>query len=436
MNSMNIKEVVARQILDCKGRPAVEVDIVTEGGIMGRASASTGTSVGENEAFVLRDNDPEVFEGLSVYNAIENINKIIAPRIIGLDVSLQSTIDNIMIELDGTENKRKLGGNSIYAISLSCARTAANALGKSLYRYLNPGEVNTIPVPTYNMINGGEYSKFSLAFQEFTLVPYKCTSIKENVEVGTKVFYKLGKIIAEYQKESRPSIGNYFAWAPPSDDPRVNFELLATAVKECGVEDKVGYAIDCASNEMYVSERGTYRYMGREIDRDELIGRIKELSEEYNIIYIEDIVEENDWEGFVKASKEINRSIIIGDDFTVTNVDIIKKATEKKAIEGFVLKPNQVGTVTECMYAYEYANKNGLLIVPSIRAGGVVDDAVMEIAIALGAAACKNGCPRSGERIYALNTLIRAEYENPGAKPFDLYPFVRHHIESNERRGF
>lgn len=425
MNNLRIKNVHARQILDCKGRPAVEVDVVTENGIIGRGGAPTGTSVGMLESYVLRDNNPNFFEGLSVYNAIENVNRIIAPELIGMDVTDQSSIDNKMIELDGTELKSKLGGNAIYSVSIACAQAGAHSKNTPLYKYLNKGGIKVLPIPTYNMINGGKYNHFSLAFQEFSLVPYKCKTIMENVEIGVKVFHKLGEIIADYQGTAMPDIGNYFAWAPPCGDPAVSFELLAEAVKECGIEDKIGYALDCASNEMYNQERGTYRYNGKEVDREELIGAVKEFTEKYNILYVEDIVEENDWEGFIKASKEISKSIIIGDDFTVTNVKILKEAADRKAVAGFIFKPNQVGTITECLETHEFARKNGMITVPSIRAGGIVDDVVMDLAIAIGAAACKNGCPRSGERIYALDTLIRAEDENPGALPFDFTPFLK-----------
>lgn len=427
MDSLRIKKVSARQILDCKGRPAVEVDVITEGEILGRGGASTGTSVGKLEAYILRDNNPDIFEGLSVYKAIDNINNIIAPEIIGLDVSNQSEIDKRMIELDGTENKNKLGGNAIYAVSIACAQAGANAYKMPLYRFLNKSDVEALPIPTYNMINGGDYNNLSLAFQEITLVPYKCKTITENVEIGIRVFHKLARKIAEYQGVSKPYIGNYFAWAPPSDDPKVNIELLIEAVKECGVEDKVGYALDCASNEMYIPERGTYRYKGKEVDKHEIIAAIKELTETYNILYVEDIVEENDIEGFIEAVKEIKTSFIIGDDFTVTNVNKLKDAYEKNAVEGFIFKPNQVGTITECIETCKFAKEHNLLIIPSIRSGGIVDDAVMDLGIALGAVACKNGCPRTGERVFALNTLLRAESENPTAIQYDFNTLIKEH---------
>ncbi len=414
-----IRAVCARQIFDSKDRPIIEVDVVTEAGVLGQGSASTGTSVGMYEAVVLVDNDPGRFDGMSVYKAIDNVNRIIGPAIIGMDVTDQEAIDRRMIELDGTPNKARLGGNAIYATSIACLKAAARISEQPLYRYLAGGELKTLPIPTFNSINGGRYGDFFMGIQEFTFCPYRAGSMAEAVEIAMEVFPMIGKVIGEYQKGQPAKVGHYYGWQPPTEDPEITMELLHEAVRRCGFEDKVAYALDCASSEAYDDKTGTYYMNGRQLTTDEMIAFGKKMSERYNFLYIEDLLDENDWEGYRKAMKEISRTILIGDDFIVTNESRLRRAYEEEAIGGFIFKPNQVGTITESLEAHKFAKEHGMITVPSQRGGGVIDDVVMDLCLAMQVPAVKNSAPRSGERIYACNMLYRAADENPGAKLFD-----------------
>ena len=371
------------------------------------------------EAVVLVDNDPGRFDGMSVYKAIDNVNRIIGPAIIGMDVTDQEAIDRRMIELDGTPNKARLGGNAIYATSIACLKAAARISEQPLYRYLAGGELKTLPIPTFNSINGGRYGDFFMGIQEFTFCPYRAESMAEAVEIAMEVFPMVGKVIGEYQKGQPAKVGHYYGWQPPTEDPEITMELLHEAVRRCGFEDKVAYALDCASSEAYDDKTGTYYMNGRQLTTDEMIAFGKKMSERYNFLYIEDLLDENDWEGYRKAMKEISRTILIGDDFIVTNESRLRRAYEEEAIGGFIFKPNQVGTITESLEAHKFAKEHGMITVPSQRGGGVIDDVVMDLCLAMQVPAVKNSAPRSGERIYACNMLYRAADENPGAKLFD-----------------
>jgi len=435
MKSTKIRSVHARQILDSKCRPMVEVDVKTEGGVIGRGGASTGTSVGMYEAFVLRDNNPNCFRGLSVYKAIENVNEIIAPVLKGMNVLDQKAIDARMIELDGTENKTRLGANAIYAVSIACAKAAAHTVNSSLYKYLAPHTIRTLPVPTFNSINGGFYKDLIMPFQEFTFCPYKAENMTEAVHIAFTLFKEIGNVITKFQKGRPASMGHYYGWKPPSEDPEVVMELLHQAVVNCNFEAKIAYALDCASSEMYDPNTDTYYMNGKRINSDEMIAFVKKLTYKYNYLYVEDILDENDWNGFAKAVKEIDRSIIIGDDFIVTNQQRLKKAYQLQAVEGFVFKPNQVGTISEAIDTHIFAKQHNMITVPSQRGGGVLNDVVMDLTLALEAPAVKNSAPRSGERIYALNYLYRAADENPQASLFDFKSLLKFTAVQNKLKS-
>ncbi len=415
-----IKSVCARQIFDSKDRPIIEVDVITEKGILGRGSASTGTSVGMYEAIVMTDRNPACFDGKSVYNAIYNVNNVIGPAIIGMDVMDQKAIDQKMIELDGTPNKSYLGGNAIYATSIACLKAAARTMDMPVYRYLAGEELKTLPIPTFNSINGGKYGKFWMGIQEFTFCPYKAENMAEAVEIAMKVFQMIGTVITEYQHGVPAKVGHYYGWQPPTEDPEEAMAILHEAVLRCGCEKKVAYALDCASSEVYDSESKTYYMNGKYLTTDEMIAFGKKISGQYNFLYIEDLLDENDWDGYKKAMKEVERTILIGDDFIVTNERRLRKAYEEQAIGGFIFKPNQIGTITESLQTHNYAKSHGMITVPSQRGGGVIDDIVMDLCLAMQVPAVKNSAPRSGERIYACNMLYRAADENPNAKLFDF----------------
>lgn len=420
-----IKTVNARQIFDSKNRPIIEVDVITEGGVLGRGSASTGTSVGQYEAVILVDGDPALFGGKSVYKAIANVNDIIGPAIVGMDVTDQAAIDRRMIELDGTPNKARLGGNAIYATSIACIKAAARLHHMELYRYLVGRSLRTLPIPTFNSINGGTYGQFCMGIQEFTFCPYRAENMGEAVEITMDVFPMIGRVITEYQQGDPAKVGHYYGWQPPTEDPEAVMELLHEAVVRCGYEKKVAYALDCASSEVYDAETQTYYMNGRRIDRDEMIDFGRRMAERYKFLYIEDLLDENDWDGYKKAMKTIDRTILIGDDFIVTNVQRLKRAWEEQSIGGFIFKPNQIGTITESLETHAFAKEHHLITVPSQRGGGVIDDVVMDLCLAMEVPAVKNSAPRSGERIYACNKLYRAADENPDAKLFDYSSLQR-----------
>ena len=425
MTGSRIKQIKTRQILDNNGRPAVEVDVITKSGHVGRAGASTGTSVGINEACVLRDDDPNLFNGLSVYKALENIEKRIAPAIIGMDVFDQAGIDNIMIELDGTRQKTNLGGNAVYGVSCAVLRAMASVKGQPLYLAMADTPPSYVFCPTSNIINGGTYDNKTLAFQEFMIIPYDVTDANTAVRMIVEVFMRLGKVIEKASGGKKPNMGNYSGHGAPSDDPFEVFDLIQQAVVELGYQKNICYAIDCAASEFYDSNEKAYKYRGKFISRDELINILARLANKYPIAFIEDALEEEDFEGYKLASERIN-SVIAGDDFLCTNVGRTKKAVEMGAVKGMVFKPNQAGTITEALAAAEYMKQKGLLVIPSGRAGGTSDSAEKEMAIALGMVISKMGAPRA-TRINAFNMVMRVaeELDVPVANVREL-PFFSH----------
>lgn len=419
-----IKSVHARQIVDCKCRPMVEVDVVTDDGFIGRGCAPTGSSVGMFESCVLRDNDPNEYHGLSVHKAVDNVNNIIAPAIIGMDVTKQKEIDQVMIDLDGTKDKSLLGGNAIYSTSIAVFRAAAEAARLPLYDYIAKGNINIVPVPSFNVINGGHYPELTQPFNEFLIMPYGAETIYEAVEMAINVFQELESVITAYLGH-KPAVAPSYGYASPSEDPEVNLELISKAIENCGYTGKIGFAFDCASSEMYDRKSGTYLLKGKRVTAAELIAYAKYLTEKYNFVFIEDLLDEEDWENYPIAHKEITRTILLGDDFIVTNIDRLKKAYESKSIDGFILKPNQVGTITEALETYEFAKAHGLFAIPSGRAGGVIGDVVMDLAVGLQVPFIKNGAPRSGERIDKLNFLMRSCDMTPGCKLSDITPYIK-----------
>ncbi|WP_432661884.1 enolase [Wukongibacter baidiensis] len=422
--SNKIESIRARQIVDCKCRPMVEVDVITESGILGRGSSPTGSSVGMYEAFVLRDGNPDEYHGLSVHKAVDNVNNIIAPALIGMDVMDQRSIDEKMLSLDGTQDKRNLGGNAIYSTSIACFRAAANTMEQPLYRFIAGETLKTVPIPSFNVINGGRYKDFTQSFNEFILLPYKAKDIYEAVEMGINTFKELHNVLKKYLG-TEPNVASSYGYAAPSEDPEVVLSLMQEAVNNCGYNGKIAFALDCASSEMYDVETKTYLLKGKRVTSDELIAYTKTLTEKFNFVFIEDLLDENDWEGYTKAVKELDRTIILGDDLIVTNLERIKKAYDMKAIDGFILKPNQIGTITEALDTVKFAKEHDLIAVTSGRSGGVIDDVVMDFAAGLQVSFIKNGAPRSGERIEKLNFLMRACDLNPGCKLSDISKLVK-----------
>ena len=425
---MKIASVVARQVLDCKARPLVEVEITTDTGYVGRGASPTGSSVGAHEAFVLRDGDRSEYNGLSVHRAVSAVTDEIAPVLVGAELDDPRSLDRVMIELDGTPDKHRLGGNAIYSTSIALLRAASAAAGSptSTYvgRLLGMKPPTTVPAPSFNMINGGRYGDIFQTFNEFLVVPYRADSIESAVEKGVTLFGVLGEVLARRLGRA-PLIAESYGYVAPSSDPRVVMEMLSEAVERAGCADIMAFALDCASSEVYDKSTQTYAFNGERVTTEALIDYARTLSEDFPMVFIEDLLDADDWDGFTKATHTIDRSIILGDDLIVTNRDRLERAVTTSAVDGFILKPNQVGTIAEALDCVEYASQNAILAIPSGRSGGVIDDVVMDLAVGLGAPFQKNGAPRSGERIEKLNFLLRAAERIPNCALADVPALVR-----------
>ncbi|MCJ2877564.1 phosphopyruvate hydratase [Rhizobium pusense] len=419
-----IVSVFSQQIIDCKCRPAVEVEIRTESGAIGRGAAPTGTSVGMYEAFVLRDGDPLTYKGLSVHKAVENVEDIIGPALIGMNVFDQRAIDEKMIALDGTPDKKSLGGNTIYSVSIAAFRAAADSLRIPLYKHIAGGEISTVPVPCFNVVNGGRYDGFTQSFNEFLIVPFGASDVDQSIEMAVMVFQTLSDVLAEHLGR-KPQVASSYGYAAPSDDPEEILTLMKAAIVRSGYVGRIAFALDCASSEVFDKKTGTYLLKGKRVTSAELIAYAKGLTEKFDFVFIEDLLDENDWEGYRLAVQELDRTIVLGDDLTVTNLPLLRKAQKIHAVDGFILKPNQVGTITEAMDAYRFAHEHGMIAVPSGRSGGLVDDVVMDFSVGLQVPFQKNGAPRSGERIEKLNFLMRASARSPGCQLYDIRSLLK-----------
>jgi enolase len=425
---MRIASVVARQVLDCKARPLVEVEITTDTGYVGRGASPTGVSVGVHEAVVIRDGNRAEYDGLSVHRAVSTVTDEIAPVLVGAELGDPRSLDRVLIELDGTPDKHRLGGNAIYSTSIALLRAASAAAGIPTYTYIGAllglKPPTTVPTPSFNMINGGRYGDVFQTFNEFLVVPYRADSIESAIEKGVSLFGVLGEVLAERLGHA-PLMASSYGYVAPSSDPRVVMEVLAKAVESAGCTDVMAFALDCASSETYDQCTQTYALNGERVAAEALIDYARALSEDFPIVFIEDLLDGDDWDGFTTAVQTIDRSIILGDDLIVTNPERLERAVKTSAVDGFILKPNQVGTIAEALDCFEYASQNAILAVPSGRSGGVIDDVVMDLAVGLGAPFQKNGAPRSGERIEKLNFLLRAAERIQNCSLADVPALVR-----------
>jgi enolase 1/2/3 len=425
---MRIASVVARQVLDCKARPLVEVEITTDTGHVGRGASPTGISVGVHEAVVIRDGNRAEYDGLSVHRAVSAVTDEIAPVLVGAELDDPRSLDRVMIELDGTPDKHRLGGNAIYSTSIALLRAASAAAGVPTYTYvgalLGLKPPTTVPAPSFNMINGGRYGDIFQTFNEFLVVPYRADSIDSAVEKGVRLFGVLGELLAERLGHA-PLMASSYGYVAPSSDPRIVMEVLAKAVERASCTEVMAFALDCASSTMYDQSTQTYALNGERVAAEAMIDYARALSEDFPIVFIEDLLDGDDWDGFTKAVQTIDRSIILGDDLIVTNPERLERAVKTSAVDGFVLKPNQVGTIAEALDCFEYASQNAILAIPSGRSGGVIDDVVMDLAVGLRVPFQKNGAPRSGERIEKLNFLLRAAEHIPDCALADVPALVR-----------
>lgn len=409
---MKIADVKAREILDSRGNPTVEVDVILEDGTMGRAAVPSGASTGEREALEMRDNDKKRFGGKGVLNAVKNVNERIKPVIIGMDVFDQYGVDTAMLELDGTKTKSNLGANAILGVSMATLKAAANEKKLPLYKYV--GEGRTMPVPMMNIINGGAHADNKLDFQEFMIIPQRDT-IKERVRVGAEVFHALKSVLNE--RGLSTGVGDEGGFAPDLESNAEGFELIMDAIRKAGYEPGVDVklGIDVAASEFY--DNGKYNLVGenRSLTTDELIGFYKELVSKYPIISIEDPVDENDWEGFAKITKELGDKVqLVGDDLFVTNKECLQKGIDMKAGNAILLKVNQIGTITETIETIKLAKDNGYKTIISHRSGETEDTTIADLAVGLDLGQIKTGSMSRTDRICKYNQLIRIEEELAG----------------------
>ena len=410
-----IVSIHARQIFDSRGNPTVEVDVITENGVLGRAAVPSGASTGEHEAVELRDGGKD-FLGKGVLNAVKNVNTKIAEELIGMSVFEQELIDKIMIELDGTPNKSKLGANAILGVSLSVAKAAANELGMPLYRYVGGVSAKTLPVPMMNIINGGSHSDAPIAFQEFMIMPVKAANFSQALQMGTEIFHNLKKVL--HDRGLSTAVGDEGGFAPTLDGTEDALETIAKAVEKAGYKmgDQIMIALDCAAAEFYVD--GKYDYTKFEGDKGairtsaEQAQYLAELSAKYPIISIEDGMDENDWEGWKLLTEKIGKKVqLVGDDLFVTNVERLSRGIENGIANSILIKVNQIGTLTETIAAVNMAKNASYTSVMSHRSGETEDNTIADLAVALNTGQIKTGSASRSDRMAKYNQLLRIEEE-------------------------
>ncbi|WKK66817.1 phosphopyruvate hydratase [Lutimonas zeaxanthinifaciens] len=410
-----ILDIHARQIFDSRGNPTVEVDVITENGVLGRAAVPSGASTGEHEAVELRDGGDD-YMGKGVLKAVENVNELIAKEVIGYSVFEQNTIDQIMIELDGTPNKAKLGANAILGVSLATAKAAANELNQPLYRYVGGVSANTLPVPMMNIVNGGSHSDAPIAFQEFMVMPVKAKNFTEAIKMGSEIFHNLKKLL--HDRGLNTAVGDEGGFAPTFDGTEDALDTIIKAIEKAGYKpgDEVMLALDCAAAEFY--KDGKYDYTIFEGDKgvvrssEEQADYIAELAGKYPIISIEDGMDENDWEGWKYLTEKIGDTVqLVGDDLFVTNVERLSKGIDNGIANSILIKVNQIGTLTETIAAVNMAHNAGYTSVMSHRSGETEDNTIADLAVALNTGQIKTGSASRSDRMAKYNQLLRIEEE-------------------------
>ncbi len=412
-----IEQVHARQILDSRGNPTIEVDVITTNGVLGRAAVPSGASTGENEAVELRDGDKTKYLGKGVLKAIENVNEVIAPEVVGMLVTEQRLIDLIMIDLDGTDTKSKLGANAILGVSLAVAKAAAEESGLPLYQYIGGANAHKLPVPMMNIINGGSHSDAPIAFQEFMIRPVGAVTFSDAIRMGTEIFHSLKKIL--HDKGLSTAVGDEGGFAPNlAGGTEEALESILNAIKSAGYEPNkdVTIGLDCAASEFFVD--GKYDYAkfegaeGKIRTSAEQVEYLASLVEKYPIDSIEDGCDENDWEGFRMLTAKIgDRCQIVGDDLFVTNVKFLARGIKEKSANSILIKVNQIGTLSETLDAIEMAHKAGYTAVISHRSGETEDATIADIAVATNAGQIKTGSASRSDRMAKYNQLLRIEEE-------------------------
>ena len=422
---MKIEKIHAREILDSRGNPTVEVEVTLENGVMGRAAVPSGASTGENEALELRDGDKERYLGKGVLKAVDNVNKVIAPALKGDCVLEQRAIDYKMLALDGTPTKSKLGANAILGVSLACAQAAAKALNVPLYRYIGGCNAYTLPVPMMNIVNGGAHSAAPIAFQEFMIRPVGASNEREAIRMGAEVFHNLAKLLKA--RGLSTAVGDEGGYAPNFDGIEDALDTIVEAIKKAGYEPgkDVKIAMDCAASEFATCENGQWFYdyrqlkngtkkdpNGKKLSADEQIAYLEQLITKYPIDSIEDGLDENDWDNWVKLTEKIgDRCQLVGDDLFVTNTKFLEKGIKMGAANSILIKVNQIGSLTETLEAIEMAHRHGYTTVTSHRSGETEDTTIADIAVATNSGQIKTGSLSRTDRMAKYNQLIRIEEE-------------------------
>ncbi len=407
-----ITKVFARQILDSRGNPTIEVDVCTDSGF-GRAAVPSGASTGSHEALELRDGDQRKYNGKGVLKAASNVNKIIAPKLAGMDCAAQKEIDDFLVKLDGTPNKTKLGANAILGVSMACARAAANEKKIPLYQHIH--EISGInhkgyilPVPLMNIINGGAHAGNQLAIQEAMIIPTGAKTFSEAIRAGAETYHTLKSVILGKYGKNATNVGDEGGFAPPINSITEALDLITEAIRKAGYKGKAMIALDCAASEFY--KDGKYNLEGRSMSSAELKEFYKSLTKKYPIIIIEDPFTEDDFAGFASMTDEIGRQTqIVGDDLLATNIERIQKAIDEKSCNSLLLKLNQIGTVTEAINAAKLAKQNNWSVIVSHRSGETEDSFIADFAVGIQATQLKSGAPCRSERLAKYNQLLRIE---------------------------
>ena len=413
---MRIEKIVAREVLDSRGNPTVETDVILESGVMGRASVPSGASTGEHEALELRDGDALRYGGKGTLKAVANVNEVISPELWGMSALEQRRIDRKMLELDGTPTKSKLGANAILGVSLAVAKAAANYLGMPLYRYLGGTNAYVMPVPMMNIINGGSHSDAPIAFQEFMIRPVGATSFREGLRMGAEVFHALKRVL--HERGLSTAVGDEGGFAPALKGTEDALDSILAAIEAAGYRpsEDVTIGMDCASSEFY--RDGVYDYTlfegekGARRTADEQIAYLEELVSKYPIDSIEDGMSENDWDGWRKLTERIgDRCQLVGDDLFVTNVEFLSKGIAEKCGNSILIKVNQIGSLSETLDAIEMAHRHGYTTVTSHRSGETEDATIADIAVAVNSGQIKTGSLSRSDRMAKYNQLLRIEEE-------------------------
>jgi enolase len=410
-----IESIHARQILDSRGNPTIEVDVFTENGAFGRAAVPSGASTGTHEAVELRDGDKKVFMGKGVLKAVDNVNTKIAAEVVGFSVFDQNLVDKVMIELDGTTNKGKLGANAILGTSLAVARAAAMEAGQSLYRYIGGVNANTLPVPMMNILNGGSHADNSIDFQEFMVMPVKADTFSDALRMGTEVFHTLKKVL--HDKNFSTNVGDEGGFAPNIKSNEEAIEIVLTAIEKAGFKpgSDIFIAMDAASSEFYDAKTKSYVFKkssGKKLKSAEMVDYWATWAKKYPIISIEDGMAEEDWDGWKGLTDKIGNKVqLVGDDLFVTNVDFLRKGIERGVANSILVKVNQIGSLTETINAVNLAKSNSYKSIMSHRSGETEDSTIADLAVALNTGQIKTGSASRSDRMAKYNQLIRIEEE-------------------------